>query len=225
MLFRSLDAAFAAIRVDMNNPALTAAQKAVLNALTPETLAFLPPAAGPFPLNIVPEQFSVEGGYGLSGRPDPAIPAYDYVYHAGLPADEQYGTERFLDNNWTRLVQTQGFYNYTAAQWTLQNVPGVGVLGVGLSGDSGAGMLIDGGMNAGDVLIGDVTAGRMDKLAAGNVGLKFGYSEIGAPLTQAAAQAFVGACLTFTIPVPEPAAMGLCAVAMGLVVLGRRRRP
>ncbi len=219
-----LDAAFAAIRVDLSNPALTAAQKAVLMALTPETLAFLPPVPGPFPQNIVPVQFSVEGGYGLSGRPDPAIPAYNFVSHAGLPADEQYGIERFLDNDWTRIVQTQGFYNYTAAQWTLQNVPGVGVSGVGLSGDSGAGLITDGGANVGPVLIGDLTAGRMDKLAGGNVGLKFGYSEIGAPLTQAAAQAFVGACLTFTLPVPEPTTAAMCIATVVTLALRRRGR-
>jgi hypothetical protein len=216
-----LDAAFAAIRVDLNNPALTAAQKVVLNALTPETLAYLQPApAGLFPQNLVPAvPFSVEGGYGLSGRFDPAIAAYDYVSHAGVPADEQYGVERSLDNTWTRFVQTQGFYNYTAAQWTLK-----ANAGVGLSGDSGAGLFIDGGQNVGPVLIGDLTAGKMDKLAAGNVGLKLGYSEIGAPLTQAAAQTFVGACLTFTIQVPEPTTAGLCVAAIATLMLRRRSR-
>ncbi len=219
-----IDAAFAAIRVDLNNPALTAAQKAVLNALTPEQIAAQPQVPLPYPQNIAPVPFSIEGGYGLSGRPDPAIPAYDYVYHAGVPADEQYGVERYLDNNWTRFVQTQGFYNYIASQWSLQNIPGVGVAGVGLSGDSGAGMFIDGGAAVGPVLIGPLTAGQMDKLAAGNVGLKFGYTEIGAPLTLAAAGTFANACLSFTIPVPEPTTIGLCLSSIAAIVLRRRSR-
>ena len=147
------------------------------------------------------------------------IASYDYVSHAGVPADEQYGVERYLDNTWTRLVQTQGFYNYMAAQWTLKNNAGVG-----LSGDSGAGLFIDGGANVGPVLIGDLTAGKMDKLAAGNVGLKLGYSEIGAPLTQAAAQAFVGACWTFTIQVPEPTTAWLCLAPIATLTLRRRSR-
>ena len=219
-----IDAAFAAVRVDLNNPALTAAQKAVLNGLTPEALSFIGPVPGPYPQNIVPVPFSILGGYGLSGRPDPAIPAYDYVYHAGVPADEQYGVERFLNNDWTRIVQTQGFYNYLAAEWKLQNIAGVGVAGVGLSGDSGAGLIVDGGINVGPVLVGDLTAGRMDQLAGGNLGLKFGDSEIGAPLTQAAAQAFYGACLTFTIPVPEPTSIGLCLTSIAAFVMRRRSR-
>jgi hypothetical protein len=224
-----LDAAFAAIRVDLNNPALTAAQKAVLNALTPETLANFNPIVGPFPKIIPAAPFSVEGGYGLSGRPDAAIPGYDFVSHVAVPIDEQYGVERFLDNAFTRIVETQGFYNYQAAQWTLQPVLNGGVqvdtLGVGLSGDSGAGLLFDGGVQVGTVLPGVLTAGRMDKLAGGKVGIKYGYSEIGALLTQMAVQRFTFECTTFVIPpVPEPMTVGLCISGVVAVALRRGRR-
>ncbi len=219
------DLAFAAVRVDLNNPLLTPAQKGILNALTPETLAavtFAP--ATVFPLNLPANQyipFSIEGGYGLSGRPDAAQPGYDYVYHPGLPADEQYGRERFLDNEWRRFVVTNGVYNYIAAQWQLTQVLNqqgqqIDTLGVGLSGDSGAGLLtLD--VNGNLALVGALTAGRMDKLGAAapfQYGLKYGYSEIGAPLTQLALGTFMTACATFQIVIPEPSIILLAFMAI-----------
>jgi hypothetical protein len=219
------DLAFAAVRVDLNNPQLTPAQKGVLNGLTPETLASVSFAPGTmFPLNLAAADyipFSVDGGYGLSGRPDAAQPGYDYVYHPGLPADEQYGRERYLDNLWRRFVETNGFYNYIAAQWLLTPVVNqlnqqIDTYGVGLSGDSGAG-LITGDVNMNRVLAGALTAGRMDKLGAMapfQYGLKYGYSEIGAPLTQQALGTFLTACATFEIQVPEPATILLAFLAI-----------
>jgi hypothetical protein len=211
------DIAFVGVTVDVTK--LPAAAAAILTAMPKIPLAN-PPAAGAAPFDV-----SMMGGYGVTGSFDGNFPLYDYVYHPILAA-EVYGRERNFDNT-VQAYETvnNATYQYPAYRWNLgmesNAIKNNGDPGVGMPGDSGAAMLLDGDITA------ILTAGRMDNLGAGQLGIKNGARELGAQITPNAQANLEYWCENYSsaVGVPEPSTWLLAMLGAGLVVLvGRRKR-
>jgi len=223
------DIAFVGITIDLtmlpaqNNPILAqAGQFAILNAMAPIPLA-TPPALAPNAPGGAPFDVSMKGGYGVTGTFDGNFPLYAYVFHP-VVAGEGYGRERMFDNTVQayEAVNT-GVYTYSALRWNLGlesvNIQNNGKAGVGMPGDSGAAMLLN------NNIIGVLTAGLMDPLGGGQLGVKNGSRELGAQITTNALNALENWCdnYSYATAVPEPATCVLATLGALMVGLTARR--
>ncbi len=167
--------------------------------------------------------FSMKGGYGVTGSFDPANAAYAYVYHPLNPL-EQYGNERTFDNT-VQLYKTvnNAVYAYPAMQWNLGQesnaIQLAGTGGMGMPGDSGSAIIV------GNKITGILTAGRMDNLGAGQLGLKNGFYEYAAQMTPNSVAALNVLCANYNVlTAPEPSSFVLAGIGVIALVAFRRRR-
>jgi hypothetical protein len=209
------DIAFVGITVDLTK--LPAAAAAIVSAMPLIPLAN-PPAAGALPFDV-----NMKGGYGVTGSFDGNFPLHDYVFHP-LAAAEAYGRERNFDTTVQAYeVVNTNVYQYPAYRWNLglesNAIQNNGDPGAGMPGDSGAAMQLNNTITA------ILTAGRMDNLGAGRLGIKNGARELGAQITPNALANLEYFCdnYTYATAVPEPSTCVLAAFGAGMIGLTLRR--
>jgi len=218
------DIAFVGITVDLTK--LPQQYNAALAADTPKNiLTNMPqiPLANPPAAATIPYDISVKGGYGVTGSFDPNFAAYDWVYHPVLAA-EAYGRERTFANTIQQYkAVNNGTWAYPAMQWVngmesnAINLAGTG--GMGMPGDSGSAVILGG------KIVGILTAGRMDPLGGGQLGIKPGFYEYGAQMTAGALTSLNTLCANYSFATaPEPSTWALALLGAVLIGAAARRQ-
>jgi len=223
------DIAFVGVTIDLtklplqNNPALAQAAAAAILLGMPSIPLATAPAVAPQAPGGAPFDVNMMGGYGVTGSFDGAFPLYDYVYHPVLAA-EAYGRERNFDNT-VQAYETvnTAVYQYPAYRWNLgmesAAIQNAGDPGAGMPGDSGAAMQLNNNITA------ILTAGRMDDLGLGRLGIKNGARELAAQITPNAFANLEYWCdnYSYTTAVPEPSTCVLAALGALLIGVTIRR--